>query len=227
MLGSSVGKFQIPNRYGEEPALGLVVNGVSTYPSQDLNENQREVTQFGALSWQHSAGDFDVQTSLIARYSSLTFIPDTLGDLLFTGVAQHAYKQNVAYAAQSDGAYRLNAGHTIRAGLFLQTDHSISDTTSHVLLTNDLGMPVSEVPTSIIDNGAATEWIYSAYLQDEWKLDPSFTINYGVRIDRFTAYTSANQASPRNGTGVGVGAPQFGPRRGVFFGLSKSLGSGT
>ncbi len=29
----------------------------------------------------------------------------------------------------------------------------------------------------------------------------------------------------RNGTGVGVGAPQFGPRRGLFFGLSKSLGS--
>ena len=29
----------------------------------------------------------------------------------------------------------------------------------------------------------------------------------------------------RNGTGVGVGAPQFGPRRGFFFGLSKSLGS--
>ncbi len=29
----------------------------------------------------------------------------------------------------------------------------------------------------------------------------------------------------RNGTGVGVGAPQYGPRRGFFFGLSKSLGS--
>jgi outer membrane receptor for ferrienterochelin and colicins len=27
----------------------------------------------------------------------------------------------------------------------------------------------------------------------------------------------------RNGTGVGVGAPQFGPRRGIFFGISKSL----
>jgi outer membrane receptor protein involved in Fe transport len=27
----------------------------------------------------------------------------------------------------------------------------------------------------------------------------------------------------RNGTGVGVGAPQYGPRRGYFFGLSKSL----
>ena len=26
------------------------------FPSQDLDENQREVTQFGALSWQHSVG---------------------------------------------------------------------------------------------------------------------------------------------------------------------------
>lgn len=26
-----------------------------------------------------------------------------------------------------------------------------------------------------------------------------------------------------NGTGIGVGAPQFGARRGFFFGLSKSL----
>jgi outer membrane receptor protein involved in Fe transport len=27
----------------------------------------------------------------------------------------------------------------------------------------------------------------------------------------------------RNGTGVGVGAPQYGPRRGFFVGLSKSI----
>ena len=27
----------------------------------------------------------------------------------------------------------------------------------------------------------------------------------------------------RNGTGVGVGAPQYGPRRGFFVGLSKSM----
>jgi len=59
------------------------------------------------------------------------------------------------------------------------------------------GTPLSDVPTSIIDNGTATEWIYSAYLQDEWKWQPNFTVNYGVRFDRFTAYTSANQWSPR------------------------------
>jgi outer membrane receptor for ferrienterochelin and colicins len=101
MLGSSVGKFQIPNLNGVQPSAGLAVNGQTAFPSQDLDENQREVTQFGALSWQHSAGALDVQSSFIARYSSLTFTPDPLGDLLFTGIAQHAFKQNVGYALQS------------------------------------------------------------------------------------------------------------------------------
>jgi outer membrane receptor for ferrienterochelin and colicins len=197
ILGSSVGKFQIPNQNGLVPSLGLTVDGQTTYPSQSLNENQREVTQFGALSWQHSAGALDVQTSFIARYSSLTFTPDPLGDLLFTGIAQDAYKQNVAYAMQSDGAYQLNDSHTLRAGLFLQTDHSISQTSSDVLLTDNTGVPLSDIPTTLIDNGSKTEWIESAYVQDEWKLVPNFTVNYGLRFDRFTAYTSASQASPR------------------------------
>ncbi len=197
VLGSSVSRFQIPNQYGLQPQLGLTVNGESAYPSQNLDENQREVTQFGALSWQHSAGALDVQSSFIARYSSLTFIPDALGDLLYTGIAQNAFKQNVAYALQSDGAYRLDDSHTLRAGLFLQTDHSISRTTSQVLLTDDTGTPLGDSPAAIIDNGTRTEWIESGYLQDEWRVQPTFTVNYGLRFDRFNAYTSASQASPR------------------------------
>jgi outer membrane receptor protein involved in Fe transport len=197
MMGSAVGKYQIPNLYGVEPSLGYTVNGISTYPSQNLNENQREVTQFGALSWLYSEGAIDVQTSVVARYSSLTFVPDFPGDLLFTGVAQNAFKQNVAYAAQSDAAYHLNEDNIIRAGLFVQTDHAISNTSSAVLLTDNAGVPLSDVPTTLIDNGGKTEWIYSAYLQDEWKIIPTVTINYGLRFDRFTAYTSDNQTSPR------------------------------
>ena len=33
MLGSSVGKFQIPDLNGEQPSLGLNVNGQTAYPS--------------------------------------------------------------------------------------------------------------------------------------------------------------------------------------------------
>jgi outer membrane receptor protein involved in Fe transport len=197
VVGSSVGKFQIPDLNGGQPSLGLTVNGQSAFASNDLNENQREITQFGALSWQHSAGAFDSQTSFVARYSSLTFEPDPVGDLLFTGIAQNAFKQNTAYALQSDASYHLNDTHILRAGLFLQTDHSISQTESQVLLTDAAGIPLSDVPTTIGDDGTRTEWIGSLYLQDEWKLQPNLTVNYGVRFDRFTAYTSASQASPR------------------------------
>jgi outer membrane receptor for ferrienterochelin and colicins len=198
MIGSSVGKFQIPNQAGLQPSLGLAVNGVSAYPSEALNENQREVTQFAALSWQHSAGALDVQTSFVARYSSLTFIPDPVGDILYTGVAQDAFKQNMAYALQSDAAYRLDDSHTVRAGVFVQSDHSVSDTTSQVLLTDPAtGATLGDVPTAIVDNNAKTEWIESLYLQDEWRLIPTVTINYGARFDHFNAYTSAHQVSPR------------------------------
>ena len=42
-----------------------------------------------------------------------------------------------------------------------------------------------------------------------------------ARIDIINALDKIYEI--RDGTGVGVGAPQFGPRRGLFFGLSKSI----
>ncbi|MDP8985188.1 MAG: TonB-dependent receptor [Pseudomonadota bacterium] len=203
VLSSSTGKFQIPNRGNQVPGITnadgspLTVNGQTTYPSNSLNENQRELNHFAILSWQHSQGPFDVQTSVTARYSSLNFIPDALGDLLFNGIAQKAYKQNVAYALQSDAAYRLNDDHTLRGGIFLQSDHSKSLTSSAVIALDDAGNQPSDVPVNIVDNGGKTEWMESLYLQDEWKLIPTFTVNYGLRFDKFTAFAAGHQVSPR------------------------------
>ena len=42
-----------------------------------------------------------------------------------------------------------------------------------------------------------------------------------VRFDVINLFDEKYQI--RDGSGVGVGAPQFGPRRGFFVGLSKSL----
>jgi outer membrane receptor for ferrienterochelin and colicins len=203
VLSTSTGNFQIPQRAGLTPGLTnadgtpLTVNGQTTYPSEALHENQRELNHFAVFSWQHSQGALDVQTSATARYSSLTFTPDPLGDLLFTGIAQNAYKQNVAYALQSDAAYKLDDSHTLRGGLFLQSDRSKSLTTSQVIALDANGIQTSDVPITIVDNGAKTEWIESLYLQDEWKVIPSLTFNYGLRFDKFTAYTAAHQVSPR------------------------------
>jgi len=203
VLSSSTGKFQIPNRGNQVPGIAnadgtpLSVNGQTTYPSDALNENQRELNHFAILSWQHSQGALDVQTSVTARYSSLNFVPDTLGDILFDGIAQNAFKQNVAYALQSDAAYKLDDAHTLRGGVFLQSDHSKSLTSSAVIALDPTGNQISDTPVDIVDNGSKTEWIESLYLQDEWKLIPAVTLNYGLRFDKFTAFASGHQVSPR------------------------------
>jgi outer membrane receptor protein involved in Fe transport len=203
VLSSSTGRFQIPNRGNQVPGITnadgtpLTVTGQTTYPSDGLNENQRELNHFAILSWQHSQGALDVQTSVTARYSSLNFVPDAVGDILFDGIAQNAYKQNVAYALQSDAAYHLNEEHTQRGGVFLQSDHSKSLTSSAVIALDDAGNQTSDIPVNIVDDGGKTEWIESLYLQDEWKLIPTVTLNYGLRFDKFTAFASGHQLSPR------------------------------
>jgi outer membrane receptor for Fe3+-dicitrate len=45
-----------------------------------------------------------------------------------------------------------------------------------------------------------------------------------ARMDVINLFDARYQI--RNGTGVGVGAPQYGPRRGVFFGISDAFGAG-
>jgi len=197
IYGNSSGSFQIPNLSGVQPGLGLAVNGQSAFQSRNLDETQREITQYGVVSLQHSSDALDLQSSLTARYSSLDFRPDPLGDLLFNGIAQQAYKRNVAFASQTDAAYQLDSLHTLRAGLFLQNDRSSSTTTSQVLRVDSSGTPLGDIPVSIPDDSARTERIESLYLQDEWKLLPVLTVNYGGRFDHFTAYTSASQFSPR------------------------------
>jgi hypothetical protein len=203
VLSTSTGKFQIPNRAGLVPGIlnvdgtPLKVGGQSTFPSAGLDENQRELNHFAVVSWQHSEGAFNVQTSVTARYSSLTFTPDELGDLLFDGIAQEAYKQNVAYALQSDASYQLNDSHTLRAGAFVQSDRSLSLTSSAVIDLGADGDPLNDIPRAIADNGAKTEWIESLYLQDEWKVLQELTVNTGLRFDKFNAFASAHQVSPR------------------------------
>ena len=192
--GVSSGAFQIPNQSGLQPQTGLNANGQTAFPSQNLNENQREITQFGILSLQHSDGPLDTHTALTTRYSSLNFQPDPIGDLLYNGVAQQAYKRNIAFALQSDAAYKLNDAHTLRAGVFVQNDRSTSLTTSLVVAA-----PVANpaTPFQIVDNNAKTERIESLYLQDEYRLLPTLTVNYGARFDNVDAFTSGKQLSPR------------------------------
>jgi outer membrane receptor protein involved in Fe transport len=79
----------------------------------------------------------------------------------------------------------------------LQSDRSKSFTSSAVIALDDAGNQTTDIPITIVDNGAKAEWLESLYLQDEWKLMPAVTVNYGLRFDKFTAFASGHQLSPR------------------------------
>ena len=197
ILGTSREQFQIPDQPGQTPQLGLTVDGRTTYPSDKLDENQRELTHYGVLSYLRSQESFDVQVSLFGRYSSLYFTPDAVGDLLYDGIAQTAYKRDIAGGVQTEGAYHLSDRHTLRAGVIVEGDRATSTTSSLVLPTSADGTQTSDQPEKIPDDGGKTAWTYSVYLQDEWKLFDQLTVNYGGRFDLVDAFTHENQLSPR------------------------------
>jgi outer membrane receptor protein involved in Fe transport len=198
IFGAARSQFQIPQVAGQTPSLGLTVNGTSDFASVALNENQRQINNFGILAWQKHVDDIDIQVAGFNRYSSVYFSPgDPTGDLLFNGIAQTAYRQSWASGVQGDGSWRASPDHTVRSGFYIQRERSPFSTTSNVLPVDQNGVQTTDQPLSIFDSGSKTGWIYSYYLQDEWKIIPSLTLNFGARYDQFAEFVSERQLSPR------------------------------
>ena len=214
ILGTSNDIFQIPNQRGLQPSgldgivgLGPVdpgngnnvlrANGRTAFPSDNLDERQREITHYGIVSYLRSQGAFDIQVSGFARYSSLFFTPDSIGDLLYNGISQTAYKRDEAYGVQAESAYHLGDSHTVRFGALYQADDLVSNTSARALPVDGTGNQTSDVPLTVPDNSAKHAWSYSLYIQDEWKVFEALTVNYGVRWDQFQAFDAEAQLSPR------------------------------
>jgi outer membrane receptor protein involved in Fe transport len=198
--GYSDQRFQIPNPRGLHPDGTFSVAGQTDFLSDDLDERQHERTAFGQLAWLHDSGPLTLQSSLFARYSTLRYTPDELGELLFNGQAQRAYKKDFTAGAQIDGAYKLGDAHTIRGGVLLTRDRGVSRTSTQVFpgsFDDDGVFTQTGEPITIADNGAQTEWTESVYLQDEWKLLPTVTLNVGGRFDHYKGYRAEHQFSPR------------------------------
>jgi hypothetical protein len=104
--GASYARFQIPNNPGLTP--NFTAFGVSSFNSALLNENQLEQNYYGVAALQRSINGADVQLSYFTRYSSVHFVPDTIGDLVFNGVASNVFRSDFANGVSADAAYRLN-----------------------------------------------------------------------------------------------------------------------
>jgi len=194
IVGSFVGHFQIPNRSGVSPS--FTVNGISEFDSAKVDETQREQNHFLVLSYLKAAGTFSVQAATFARYSTMSFRPDSLADLLFNGIAQKVDRSSIATGLQVDATYGLTPSHTLHGGIYLAAERTSVQAASEILPAMD-GAQTSDQPFKIFDSRGKTGYTYSVYLQDAWRVLPTVTINGGLRLDGLEAFTSEWQLSPR------------------------------
>jgi outer membrane receptor protein involved in Fe transport len=197
IIGNTTNRFQIPNNPGQMP--GFTAFGVSDFDSARLNENQAEQNTFGVLALQKSVNGFDGQIAAFTRYSTLHFRPDTVGDLVFNGIASDVFRRSVASGLQGDGAYNLNAAHTLRAGFTMTGESTRNASTSTVLPLADPTDPTSsfDAPFAVNDVVSKFGGVAGVYVQDEWRLTDKLTLNTGLRFDQMWQFVDANQFSPR------------------------------
>ena len=193
IFGNTTNRFQIPNNPGQTPV--FTAFGVSNFDSTMLNEKQAEQNTFAVLALQKSVNGFDLQLSAFSRYSTLHFIPDTIGDLVFNGIASDVYRRGFANGLQGDGAYQLSDAHTLRAG-FTVTGESTQNSNVSTVLPLVGGVPV-DAPFTVNDNSSKLGWVAGVYVQDEWRITDKLTLNAGLRFDQMWQYVNANQLSPR------------------------------
>ena len=194
MAGASYGAFQIPNTPGLTP--NFTAFGISNFNSASLNENQVEQSYWTVAAWQRSINGADVQLSYFNRYSSVHFTPDPIGDIIFNGVASQVLRSDFANGVTGDIAYRLNEAHTLRAGMLLRTDKTQVTNTDTLEPLDAAGNPI-DAPFTVVDPSSLVGYTVGLYLQDEWRLTKTLTLNAGIRFDQYWAYISEYQFSPR------------------------------
>jgi outer membrane receptor protein involved in Fe transport len=199
ILSASDSQFQVPNTPGL-PA-GTSPNGTPWVPgffdSSQLNERQNEQNYYVVGTFQKEAGDLDYQVSAFGRNSGVHFMPDPLGDLYFNGVASDVKRELYSGGLQGDGSYAVGDKHTIRAG-FIFLDESVNNNSPTTVFPVDGGGNPTG-PAFTIPNRSTLHGIFAGlYLQDEWKILPKVTLNFGARFDVFdSSFDHENQLSPR------------------------------
>jgi outer membrane receptor protein involved in Fe transport len=198
MGSASYSDFQVPNTPGVVvtnwvPALqanGLLPSG--DFNSANDNEKQNEQNYYAAFTYQKSAGDLDYLVSAFGRESEQHFTPDPIGDLYLNGVASEVHRYLYSSGLQADGSYQWGESHTIRAGGIFLAEGTQNNSSTEAFNTTTLGL------VNIVDDHPLYGLFAGVYLQDEWKLTPQLTLNYGGRFDVFSSsFDAENQLSPR------------------------------
>ncbi len=168
-----------------------------TFNSLNNNENQNEQNYYTALTFQKSAGNLDFQISAFGRESEQHFTPDPIGDLYLNGEASEVHRYLYSSGLQADASYQLGDYNTVRFGGEFLAESTQNNSSTTVFDLDAAGNPTSTL-TNIPNNHPLYGLFTGLYLQDEWKIFSTLTLNVGARFDVFSSsFDDENQLSPR------------------------------
>jgi outer membrane receptor protein involved in Fe transport len=196
LMNATVARFELPNTPGLPQAFDLA--GTPAFDSSNLNDTQNEQEYYTVVSYQKTADKLSFQLSGFSRYAQISFKPDSTGDLIFNGVSSGIYNSFITNGVQFDASYILNDHHTVRGGFVADYTGEKFNSNTGVFQVDATGAQSTNVPTYISDESPNHAIEAGLYLQDEWRITPKVTVNYGFRYDRFDAnFDNEDQLSPR------------------------------
>ncbi len=183
--------FQIPIDSSLAPTFqpnGSPWVGAAAPSVMSLNDNQNEINAYGVLAYQKSSGDLNYQFSAYGRDSGAHYVPGNLPATLDynNGIATDVDRAIYSGGMQLDASYALGDSHTLRGGLTYLHEYVVADASTSVFNVDGAGNAAGG-PYSITQNNTPHADFGGIYLQDEWRIIPSLTLNAGVRFDVYTS----------------------------------------
>ena len=203
IIGSaSYADYQIPIDPNQQP-VSTQADGESWVPGSfaptDLNDNQNEQNYYGVIAYQKSAGDFNLQVSGFGRDSSAHYVPGNIPATLYYngGVATDEKRSLYSGGVEANASYDIGDTHTVRGGFLGMEEYVVADSATTVFLTGDDGN-IDGPQETLFQHNTPHALFAGAYLEDEWKILPKVTVNYGARFDEYSSSSdNENQLSPR------------------------------
>ena len=204
IVGTSQQSFQIPNTPGLQPELGLTAGTARrTFrqretagpPARGDELRHRQLPIFDREVHRPGLG---VRPAI--RHSAIR--PTSSAKLLFNGIGQAARKTDLSIGTPA--GRRLcpeRRPHDPRRGdRFARPDHPATRPPSCCRSTKT-GAQTTDVPLTIVDNGARSASTFSAFLQDEWKLTgcPDPELRAALRLPAGLPHRTAAQPSREHG----------------------------
>ncbi len=197
IVGISVNDSEVPDEPGLPALYHLSGVNAAAYPSTAINESLDQQYYFATLALTGVIGPgVNYQLAYSARYSTIHFIADPVGDLIYQGVASDVFHSDLANTLEGNFSYQFGS-HQASAGFYLGAYYVRLDDTTLTFPANSAGQQTSDVPLSLVSNFGGLDMLYGVYLQDIWRLQPDLRLTYGLRWDMVSGFVAGQQLSPR------------------------------